>query len=118
MSGTRYLWISCVYFCLSNITDIMNIQQFRKVALPPIYIFVGNCKQITILILDKVTSRLLTPLKLIYSSIQVSDVLVLTVCCMLINSLFQIFPLLIPEMSASFMSCIFQVIPIYLAWIR
>jgi hypothetical protein len=39
----------------------------------------------------------LHPLKFIYSSIQVSDVLVLTVC-KLINFVFQLFPLFIPEM--------------------
>jgi hypothetical protein len=38
-----------------------------------------------------------TPLKVIYSSIQISNVLVLTVRCELINFVFQIFPLFIPE---------------------
>jgi hypothetical protein len=46
----------------------------------------------------QVTSRLVVPLKFIYSSMQVSDVL--TVGCKLINFVFQIFPLFIPEMSA------------------
>jgi hypothetical protein len=40
-----------------------------------------------------------------------SDVLVLTVCCNLINFLSRIFPRLIPEMSAGFASYIVQIIP-------
>jgi hypothetical protein len=50
--------------------------------------------------------------KVIYSSIQVSNVLVLTVNCKLINFVFQIFPLFIPEMSAGFASCIVHIVPI------
>jgi hypothetical protein len=46
-----------------------------------------------------VISQLVAPIKSIYSSIQVSDVLVLTIRCTLINFVFQIFPLFIPEMS-------------------
>jgi hypothetical protein len=38
---------------------------------------------------------LVTPLKLIYSSTQVSDVLVFTVWCKLIKFIFQVFPLFI-----------------------
>jgi hypothetical protein len=68
---------------------------------------VGICKQI---ILHKVTSRLVAPLELIYSSIQVSDVFVLTVHCNLINFDFQIFPLFI---SYGFTPYIVQVSPIY-----
>jgi hypothetical protein len=48
---------------------------------------------------------------------QVSDVLVLTVCCKLVNFVFQMFPLFIPEMSAGFTSYIVQIIPIYCTWI-
>jgi hypothetical protein len=40
----------------------------------------------------------------IYSSVQVSDVLVFTVRCKLINFVSQIFPLFIPEISAGFIS--------------
>jgi hypothetical protein len=40
---------------------------------------VGICKQITFLILHKVTSRLVTLLKFIYSPIQVSNILVPTI---------------------------------------
>jgi hypothetical protein len=60
---------------------------------------------------------LVTPLKVIYSSIQVSNVLVFTVRCKLINFVSQIFPLFIPEMPASFTSYIVKIIPIYFAWI-
>jgi hypothetical protein len=76
----------------------------REVALPFIRNIMGVCKPITILILHQVTSRLVTPLKLIYSSIQVSNVLVLAVLCKLINFVFQTFPLFVPEMPAGFTS--------------
>jgi hypothetical protein len=52
-----------------------------------------------------------------YSSLQVSDVLVFTVCYKLINFVFQIFPLFIPEISAGFTTYIIQIIPIYFTWI-
>jgi hypothetical protein len=68
---------------------------------------------ITLLILDKVTSRLVAPPKFIYSCIQASDVLVLTVRCKLINFAFPTIPLFIPEMSAGFTPYIVQVILIY-----
>jgi hypothetical protein len=52
---------------------------------------------------------MVAPFKFIYSSIQVSDVLVLTVRCKLINLVFQIFPLFILEMPADFTSYIVQI---------
>jgi hypothetical protein len=58
-------------------------------------------------------SMLVVPLKLIYSSIQVFYVLVLTVRRKLINFVYQIFPLVIPKISADFTFCIVQSIPIY-----
>jgi hypothetical protein len=54
---------------------------------------------------------LVAPFKLIYYSIEVSDVLVLTVDCKLINFVFQIFPSFIPVMSADFTFYIVQVSP-------
>jgi hypothetical protein len=48
---------------------------------------------------------------------QVSDVLVLTICCKLINFVFQIFPLFIPEMFALASHLIVQIIPIHFTWI-
>jgi ABC-type amino acid transport system permease subunit len=56
---------------------------------------VGVCKQITIHIFHQAISRLVAPLKLIFSSIQVSDVLVLTLRCKLFKSVFRMFPLFI-----------------------
>jgi hypothetical protein len=58
---------------------------------------VGICKQITILIIHQVISRLVAPLKLIYSSLHVSDVLALAVCCKLSNFVFQIVTLFFLE---------------------
>jgi hypothetical protein len=53
-------------------------------------------------------------LKLIYSCIQVSDVLVLTVHCKLFDFVFQTFspPPFIPEISTNFTSHIVHIIPI------
>jgi hypothetical protein len=52
-------------------------------------------------------------LKFIYSSTQVSDVLVLTVHCKPINFAFPILPLIV-EMSAGLTSYILQINPFYL----
>jgi hypothetical protein len=60
---------------------------------------------------------MVAPLKFIYSSVQVSDVLVLTVRCKLINFVVQIFLIFIPVISAGFTFYIVQIIPIYFAWI-
>jgi hypothetical protein len=48
------------------------------IVLPPVWKVVGICKQIIILIIPEVTSRLKAHLKLIYSCIEISDVLVLS----------------------------------------
>jgi hypothetical protein len=87
----------------------------REVVLPCIRI-VGICKQITFLVHHYVISMLIAPLKFIYSLIQVSGVLVLTVRCRLINFVFQIFSFFNPEVSAGFTSYIVQIIRIYFAW--
>jgi hypothetical protein len=73
----------------------------------------GIRKQITILILHCVISRLVHPLKIIYFSVQISDVLVLTAHCKLINFVFQILPSLFSEISAGFAIYIVHIIPIY-----
>jgi hypothetical protein len=57
------------------------------------------------------TSRLVVHPKFIYSSIEVSNLLVLTVYCRLIKFLLQTFALFIPEMPAGVMSCVVQIIP-------
>jgi hypothetical protein len=90
----------------------MHIQQLREVVLPTILKCCGNLQADHH---SSFTSRLVDPLKLIYSSTQVSDVLVLTIRSKLINFVFQIFSFFIPEMPASFMSYVVQIIPIYFA---
>jgi hypothetical protein len=79
-------------------------------------IIVEICKQVAILILHQV-SRLAAQLKFIHSSVQVSDVLIVTVRCKLINFVFQIFLFFIPEMCVGFGSSTVQVIPICFTWI-
>jgi hypothetical protein len=76
---------------------------------------VGTCKQITILIIFEASSRFETLLKFINSFIYVANILVITVCCKLINFVCQILPCFISEMPAAFTSYIVQIIPIYLA---
>jgi hypothetical protein len=73
-----------------------------------------NLQADTLLTLYQVSARLVTLLKFIYSSTQVSNVLVPIVCCKIINFVFQIFPLFVPEMSTSFTSYIVPIISIYL----
>jgi hypothetical protein len=87
-----------MYFYLPNVTDIMQIQPDQHSAPCLRYSSADS-------------------IKFTYSSIQVSDVPVLTVRCKLVNFVFQILPLFIPEMSAGFTSYIFQIIPIYFTWI-
>jgi hypothetical protein len=49
-----------MYFYLPNITELMYVQLLREIIFPPIEITVEICKQITILILYEVSSRLVT----------------------------------------------------------
>jgi hypothetical protein len=63
------------------------------------------------------SSSLVAPLKCIYSAIQVTDILVHTVLCKLINSVFQIFPVFILEMPVGLSFCIVQIMLIYFVWI-
>jgi hypothetical protein len=72
---------------------------------------VGICKKNAILIRHCVISRMLAPLKLIYSSIKVSDVLVLSVRCKLI--LLFSYSLFIPDMPVVLMCFIAQFVPNY-----
>jgi hypothetical protein len=65
----------------------------REVALSSFQNVVVICKQIAILILYQVSSRLVNLHKFISSSICVPNVLVLSVYCKIINFVFQIFPL-------------------------
>jgi hypothetical protein len=58
----------------------MYIQQLTEIIPPPIQNTVAVGKQITLLILYYVSYRLVTTFKVIDSSIQFSDILILTVC--------------------------------------
>jgi len=71
---------------------------------PPIQNTAEVCNQITLLILYYISSRLLTPLKVIVVSVQDSDIFYLTVSFEFINFNFQIFLLFVREMSSSFTS--------------
>jgi len=85
----------------------MHIQYLVKEILPPIQNTLGICKQITILILDNINSRLVTFPKFIYASVQISNILCFIISFKLINFAFQIFPFLVPERSAVFSSEVF-----------
>jgi hypothetical protein len=61
-------------FYLPNDIDPMSIQYPRKVILPHIQNVVAIYKQITILILYQVTTKVVILLELIYSSIQTSNI--------------------------------------------
>lgn len=76
-AGLRIWWLGCMYFYQPNITDPMNTQYLREVILQLIQNVVGIWKQINILILYKVTFRLITLLKFIYTSVWVSNFIVL-----------------------------------------
>jgi hypothetical protein len=71
---------------------------------------VGICKQITIFILYEVVSRLVAPIKCVYSSIQVSNVLVL----FLARSLILSFRYTLFLFVKCLLSYIVQIIPISL----
>ena len=71
---------------------------------PPSPNTVGVCKQITLLVLYYIISRLLTLLKVIDAPIRVTDILDLTVSFKFISFSFQIFLLFVPEVSTSFTS--------------
>jgi hypothetical protein len=72
-----------VYFSLPNIINPVYIQQLGEMIPPPSQNNVGVCNQVTLLILYYITSRLVPPLKLIDTPIQVSDILVLAAGCCL-----------------------------------
>jgi hypothetical protein len=80
-----------MYFSLPNIINPVYMQQLGEMIPPPSQNTVGVCNQVTLLILYYISSRLVPPLKLIGTPIQVSGILVLTVCFKFINFSFQIF---------------------------
>jgi hypothetical protein len=105
-----------MYFSLPTIINSMYVQQLTKVILPDTGIqnIAGFCKQLTILTFYQVSSRLITLLKSIYSSVEVSDILVLTLCFKLITA-FHIPSIL--KIPTDFTSYIIHIISICKAWI-
>jgi hypothetical protein len=99
---------------MPNIINPVYIQQLVEMIPLPSQNTVGVCNQVALLILYYISSRLVPPLKIVDTPIQVSDVLVLTVCLKLIKFSFQIFLLFVPEMSTSFTSYAAQIISIIL----
>jgi hypothetical protein len=88
-------WAVYIVICLSSLAlYILKTERSSPSTPTCTQSIVGVCKQITILILHQVISRLVTPLKFIYSSMQVPNILVPTVRCKRFNFFFQIFPLL------------------------
>ena len=87
LKGTwlRHQWFCCVYFSLSNIINPMYIQQLGEIVPPPNQNTVGDCNQITLLILHHVSSRLVTLLKVTDDLIQVLNIFDLTVSFKFLN---------------------------------
>ena len=75
------------------------------------------CKQITLLTLCYISSRLETILKFVDAPIQIRNIFYLTVSFKFLNFSSQIYLLFVTEMSASLTSYIIEVIYIALAWI-
>jgi hypothetical protein len=75
-----------MYVFLPNINTLCTFNN-REVVLQPIQ----NVVRISNLFQYQVTSRLVNLPKLIYSAIQISDILVLSVRCKFINLIFHMF---------------------------
>ena len=90
----------CISVCLTSVNP-MYYKQLRDVIPPNSQNVEGVCNHITLLILS---SRLVTLLKVTDAAIQISDILVLTVCFKFINFSFQIFPLF--SMKCLLVSCL------------
>jgi hypothetical protein len=60
--------------CLSTINNRMYTEQLREMVPPPSQSTVGDCKQITLLVQYCIRTGLVTLLKIIDASIQVSDI--------------------------------------------
>src|SRR5215510_14305439 len=95
----------------------MYIQYLGKIVLPPRHNTARVCHQVTFLILYYNSSRLAPLLEVLNASIQVPDVVDLTVSFKFLNFSFQICLLFVPEISATILSYIVQIIYIGLAWI-
>jgi len=81
---------------------------------PPGQYTVGVYNQITLLILYYINPRLVTLLKVSDATVQVTDILGLTVSFKVMNFSFQIFLLVVPEMSTSF--TFYIVLIVYIVW--
>jgi hypothetical protein len=99
-------WAICISTCLTSL-----MQQQRNITSTCLKNVLWFCKQITILIFHQVIPRLVATLNS-FIPLYVSDVVVRTVHCKLINFVFKIFPLFTPETSAGFMTYIVQIIPV------
>jgi hypothetical protein len=107
-SGTsRWAVCMCILICLTLLK-----------ALPAIRYVLVTCNQLTIFILQYVTSRLVTPFKCIILLLYMSILylFLLFIASFLIVP-FQIFSLIIPEMAACFTSYIIHITPIYFTYI-
>ena len=69
----------------------MYIEQLREMIPQPSQYTVGVCKQINLIIIYYISSRLTTLIKIIDAPIQVSDIFHLTVSFKFIYFIFQIF---------------------------
>jgi len=78
---------------------------------------VGVCNQVAFLILNYITSRLVSLLKVNDALIQLPNVLDLTVSFKFLNFISQICLLFVPEMSANFTPYTVQIIYLALGWI-
>jgi hypothetical protein len=101
--SSAWIWSTPNDLHLSNfliaISSCMYLSLLTQLSIQYI---VGICKQITILNLHQVTSRLETILEPIYVPLQVSNISVLTMSFKLINFVFPILPSFVPESSTSY----------------
>lgn len=67
----------------------------------------GTCNQITVFILNQVSSRLVTLFKFIYAPVEICNNLAPFVCLKFLNFVFQIAPLLVPGVSTVLTSYLF-----------
>jgi len=84
---------------------------------PPIQKTVGICKQIILLLLYYISSRLVILLKVTDAPIQVPNIFYLTIRLKILSFGSQLFFIFDPQMSASFTTYIVEIIFVALAWI-
>jgi len=81
--------VALLYMFQSSIINSTYIQQLREMVPPPSQNTVAVCNQTTLPILTCITSGLVTLLNVTDATLQVSDILVLTVSYMFSNFSFQ-----------------------------